>query len=243
MTVIDELLVLLDDGIPHTLDECNAVLPQRTRQTLSSTLGRLAAKGWVKIEKDRLRETNAYTATEEGEAVVTRTLEHLRLSDDASWSNQWLFVLFNIPERERKYRDILRNRLSSIGFGRIQNSVWVTARDVRFEFEDLLEIAVIKKSTTVIYPKLETPESKELAEAFEWNWTTLNKGYKEFIHEARAFLKQDVKQPIQAKMVVYEYAKFLSQDPKFPSFLEPKHYERQAAHAEYEAVRPFCYDA
>ncbi len=242
MTVIDELLVLLDDGVARTLDECVAILADRTRQTLSSTLGRLAAKGWVKVERDRLREANVYTITPDGQGVVTRTLEHLRLSDDESWKNHWLFVLFNIPERERKYRDILRNRLSSIGFGRVQNSVWVTARDVRFEFQDLLDIATIKRSTTVIYPLLSKEESRQLADAFEWNWTTLNKGYKQFIHQAEAFLEAESKQAFSAKRIVYYYAKLLSQDPKFPSFLEPRNYERQAAHKKYEQVRPYCYE-
>ena len=136
MTVIDQLLVLLDDQKTRTLDECAFSIPGRTKQTLSSTLGRLTAKGWVKTERDRLRKINIYSITEEGQERVTNTLRHLRLVEE-DWNGHWLFVLFNIPEKSRKYRDILRNRLMGIGFGRAQNSVWVAARDIRFEFEDL----------------------------------------------------------------------------------------------------------
>src|SRR5690606_721888 len=127
MTVIDELLVLLDDGVERTLDECAILLPDRTKQTLSSTLGRLSGTGWVETKRDRLRATNSYRITEAGSEVVTRTLQHLKIAADDQWDGTWLFVLFNIPERQRKYRDILRNRLSGIGFGRVQNSLWATA--------------------------------------------------------------------------------------------------------------------
>ena len=82
MTVIDQLLVLLDDQKTRTLDECAFSIPGRTKQTLSSTLGRLTAKGWVKTERDRLRKINIYSITEEGQERVTNTLRHLRLVEE-----------------------------------------------------------------------------------------------------------------------------------------------------------------
>lgn len=240
MTVIDELLVLLDDGRVRTLDGCVAELPGRTRQTLSSTLGRLTGRGWVVTKRDRKTNTTKYEITPEGQATVTRTLDHVQIADDASWDGRWLVVLFNIPERQRKYRDILRNRLASVGFGRVQNSLWATARDVRFELDGLLDLPQLKGAVTVLRPTLDAADIQELVEAFEWDWKALNKGYQQFIAAADRFLE---KKPdsLGARLLVYRYAKLLVSDPKLPSEYEPKGYLRQDAHLRYEKLRPYCY--
>lgn len=242
MTVIDELMVLLDDKTARTLDECSFVLPDRTRQTLSSTLGRLVAKGWVTIERDRLRRINTYAITEAGTAAITRTLQHLKLADDDTWNRRWLFVFFNIPESQRKFRDVLRNRLANIGFGRVQNSVWATARDIQFEFEDLLSIQMIRDSITLLHPTLDEAEEVAMMKAFDWDWGTLNTEYTRFIKRAETFLESKAHDNYQAKLLVYCYSKLLSQDPKLPSHLEPNKYMRSRAHEFYKKVQPYCYD-
>lgn len=241
MTVIDELLVLLDDEQSRTLDECGFLLPHRTRQTLSSTLGRLAAKGWVSAKRDRSSKELQYAISDGGQGVVTRTLNHLKLTSDEEWDGRWLFVFFNIPEKSRKYRDILRNRLMQVGFGRVQNSVWVTGRDVRFEIQDLLEHEQIRNATTVIRPVLEEEDARELVRSFVWEWAYLNAEYKRFIAQGKTFINSSVKDPFKAKLLVYHYAKLLSQDPKLPNHLEPSGYSRLEAHNTYLKIRPFCY--
>lgn len=241
MTVIDELMVLLDDKTARTLDECSFVLPDRTRQTLSSTLGRLVAKGWVAIERDRLRRMNTYVITEAGTFCITKTLQHLKLADDETWNHKWLFVFFNIPESQRKFRDVLRNRLANIGFGRVQNSVWATARDIRFEFDDLLAMKTIKDSITLLQPTLTNEDEQAMMKAFDWDWSTLNKEYDRFIDRSQSFLGKKQHDNYQAKLLVFTYAKLLSQDPKLPSHLEPDNYKRKKAHEYYKKVQPFCY--
>lgn len=241
MTVIDELMVLLDDKAARTLDECSFVLPSRTRQTLSSTLGRLVAKGWVAIERDRLRRMNTYVITDDGTACITKTLQHLKLADDETWDHRWLFVFFNIPESQRKFRDVLRNRLANIGFGRVQNSVWATARDIQFEFDDLLTMKTIKDSITMLRPTLTEEDEQAMMKAFDWDWNTLNTQYEAFIERSQSFLAKKQHNNYQAKLLVYTYAKLLSQDPKLPSHLEPANYKRKKAHDYYRKVQPFCY--
>ncbi|MBI2590133.1 hypothetical protein HYW32_03905 [Candidatus Berkelbacteria bacterium] len=241
ITIIDELLVLLDDNVTRTLDECAFSIPQRTRQTLSSTLGRLTSKGWVKTERDRLRRINIYSITQAGQEQITKTLSHIKLIDDTNWKDEWLFVIFNIPEKHRHKRDVLRNRLSNLGFGRVQNSLWVTARDIRFEFDDLLDLAHIKGRVIVLQPKLTPEESQKLVNSFEWNWQELNAAYHLFIEEADRYLRRTEHPALEARLLVFRYAKLLSQDPKFPSHLEPSDHQRDRAHDRYAKLRPYCY--
>ena len=41
------------------------------------------------------------------------------------WDNKWRLVMFDIPEKRKKIRNLLRFHLKKIGFIQIQGSVWV----------------------------------------------------------------------------------------------------------------------
>ncbi len=45
------------------------------------------------------------------------------------WDGKWRILIFDIPERRRHLRDMLRNTLRAIGFKRLQDSVWVYPYD------------------------------------------------------------------------------------------------------------------
>lgn len=64
--------------------------------------------------------------TEEGE----RKLRQLDRSDykikkPKRWDGKWRELIFDIPERRKLMREKLRNTLRSIGFLRLQDSVWI----------------------------------------------------------------------------------------------------------------------
>jgi len=48
-------------------------------------------------------------------------------------------VVFDIPERERRKRDVLRFELISSGFEQLQKSVWIADRPMTEEFITLLD--------------------------------------------------------------------------------------------------------
>ena len=241
MTVIDELLVFFDDGESKTIDDCTATMEGRTKQTLSSTIGRLIGRGWMKLVRDKKSTVSRYVITDEGQSKVTRTLSHIALSTERH-DGTWMFVVFNIAEKQRKYRDILRNRLSQVGFGRVQNSLWAAARDISFELDDDLSTRQIKENVTILRPTLNEIDAQEVARSFEWDWKTLADGYSQFIALADNYLGNNKQQStLAARLLVYRYAKLLSQDPKFPEKLEPDKYPRLIAHNRYEQLREHCY--
>ena len=43
-----------------------------------------------------------------------------------SWDGKWRIVIFDIPEEDRVFRDILRDHLKELGFYRLQNSVFIS---------------------------------------------------------------------------------------------------------------------
>ena len=66
--------------------------------------------------------------TEKGKKVLEK--EKLIISKKKKkWDKKWRIVIFDIKERKRELREKLRNTLISIGFLKLQNSVWVYPYD------------------------------------------------------------------------------------------------------------------
>lgn len=106
-----------------------------TYQT-KSVLSRLAARGLVTfVEKGRKKYARI---TEHGRHVLKLETEQVRLAKKRRWDRRWRLVIFDIPERRRGVRTRLRKFMSSCGFYRLQDSVWVYPHDC----EDL--IALVK---------------------------------------------------------------------------------------------------
>ena len=52
------------------------------------------------------------------------------------WDKKWRLLVFDISEKRKNVRDMIRKTLVSFGFYRLQDSVWVYP----FECEDVLEL-------------------------------------------------------------------------------------------------------
>jgi phenylacetic acid degradation operon negative regulatory protein len=59
------------------------------------------------------------------------------------WNKLWYMLIYDIPETDRKYRNVLRQFLRKKHLGLLQQSVWITPEDIRPDFNDLVEAASI----------------------------------------------------------------------------------------------------
>lgn len=241
ITIIDELLVLLDDEIPRSLETIGRELSKRSKQTLSSTLGRLIAKGW--ITRGSGRNYRLYKITRDGQSYVTDHLQAVKQVTEREWDGSWEQVVFNIPERDRKRRDDLRNLLVSLGYGRIHNSLWLSPWNHAKEIAEYVHETESEPDVTCFSMKATSADTnKRIAALFEWDWETLDKEYGDFIDEAKAFLRGRNKTAFDAKVIVFHFAKILANDPKLPANLSYRLTNAKQALAEYELVRPYCYE-
>lgn len=72
----------------------------------------------IKNNKAYLRLTTA------GKSKVKRDFPLTGFS--RKWNKKWVILIFDIEEKSRELRNILRNKLKNIGFGMLQQSVWIT---------------------------------------------------------------------------------------------------------------------
>lgn len=55
-----------------------------------------------------------------------------------SWCGFWNVLVYDIPETEKVFRDTLRRLLRRLRVGCLQKSVWISPRDIRPEYNDLV---------------------------------------------------------------------------------------------------------
>ncbi len=66
--------------------------------------------------------------TENGKRIAKREQffgNTLKIKRPKKWDRLWRIVMFDIPEKKRVFRDVLRNHLKTIGFKELQHSVFI----------------------------------------------------------------------------------------------------------------------
>ncbi len=57
------------------------------------------------------------------------------------WNSIWYLFIYDVPEVDRVYRNVLRRFLKRMRLGCLQQSVWITPFDIRPQFDDLTQAA------------------------------------------------------------------------------------------------------
>ena len=98
-------------------------IPQLKKSALAKAIKRLRENGMV----DFLDEKELVVRlTDEGRNQVLWT--KLKFNEE-KWDGKWRLVIWDIPEKRRKARDLLRAKLKELGFKKWQQSVWATKKN------------------------------------------------------------------------------------------------------------------
>ena len=62
------------------------------------------------------------------------------MNKEIEWNGFWLAIAFDIPEKKRRARELLRRELRTMHFVEAQKSIWVTPYDVEKELLVLLKL-------------------------------------------------------------------------------------------------------
>lgn len=123
------ILVLLSHNGPLMLHQLYDLCPEdASKKKVYDTLFRLEGQGLINLASDR------YSISEDG-AILIHTIDKKR-------DGVWKIILFDIPETKRQVRNVLRSKLSSLGFRKWQNSIWISPYIIAPEIEaELNELA------------------------------------------------------------------------------------------------------
>ena len=83
--------------------------------------------------------------TKEGEQKALRfKIDEIKIKKPAKWDGEWRIVIFDIPERLKKAREALRNKLTNLGFMKLQESVFVFPHECEDEINFIVEVFLIR---------------------------------------------------------------------------------------------------
>ena len=170
ITHTSEILKLLAGGAVIALSLAFPVLPMAlaplmidsnkfTRWKLNHTVKRLKRQNLVKIVyEDGLP---VVKITEQGRLRALRyKLEDMEVKKPKVWDRKWRLVIFDIPEKHKRMREIFRNHLKIMGFYMLQKSVWVHPYPCSQEIEFLRKIYNVGINVTyIVAEKIESSDN------------------------------------------------------------------------------------
>lgn len=98
---------------------------------------RIIKKSLLSQALKRLRENGLIDFTDEGKLLLKLTDKgldkaiwaKLKTDDKSKWNGKWTLVSFDIPEKRKAARNLLRFRLKEWGFMPWQKSLWASKKD------------------------------------------------------------------------------------------------------------------
>ena len=96
----------------------------RKSEIVKSAASRLRSKGLLTFGGGR------YSLTSAGEKILsTWQLSRYKIKQPHKWDKKWRVIIFDIPEKKKSVRERIREVISSTGFRRLQDSVWIYPYD------------------------------------------------------------------------------------------------------------------
>ncbi len=85
------------------------------------------------------------------------------------WNGIWYLLLYDVPEVDRSYRNVLRQFLQTQRMGCFQKSVWITPHDIRPQYSDLEKGAAVGTFAALFEARtvLGTPSDKIVRESWD----------------------------------------------------------------------------
>lgn len=93
------------------------------KSVLSNALKRLRENGLIDFVDDK---TLMLRLTDKGKSKALWT--KMRLEEE-KWDGKWRLVVWDIPEKRKNARDLLRHQLKQLGFIKFQNSIWISKKN------------------------------------------------------------------------------------------------------------------
>jgi phenylacetic acid degradation operon negative regulatory protein len=158
--------------------------------------------------------------------------------DDAT---AWTFLWHQIPEDRRLERSRLGRRLRFLGFGSLQDSVWVSPHDHSAEVVELLDELGVSGYASVLLSPAESARGLQVIAERAWDLSGLAERYAAFEAEFGGYLSPlgeltDRQAFLVRTRLIQLFRVFPFLDPELPDDLAPLAAERERAVATFDAL-------
>lgn len=234
LLISDLVLRVLIFGL-RTMGEIDSILTNPYRYvhslpyreaTITSTVQRLVRSG--QLSREGRGKGATYRLTEKGEQRVRERISKY-LVDPVPWDGRWRMVVYDIEESERRMRNKLRRFLKSLGFGMLQQSIWVSPYPVRTALEEFLQESGMKDVVLVVEADYVGGWGHRELASRVWDVARLQEKYSAF--RQRCEFAKEVDQTLRR-----EYEWLVVHDPFLPNELTAIEDIRKKALRAYEQL-------
>ncbi len=194
-------------------------------QTIKRALHRLKNKGLIQYTRETITHPQI---TKQGLKRLKSTIPFY--DKKRTWDGKIYLVTYDIPEEQKKDREMLRYYLKKIGCGKLQNSVWVTPYNPRIVLENFVGQNDLKGAVIIsAVGDKENVGEETLAELvarvydldeLHWQYLQFNKKY----YRYKKF------EPKMKQQVVFDFLSILKDDPQLPFSLLPSDWAGKEAY-------------
>jgi phenylacetic acid degradation operon negative regulatory protein len=224
------------------------VSPEAARTVMT----RLRSEGWFESAKDG--RTVTYILSTKAVSMLDEGRDRIFTRDASPWDGSWHMAVYQVPEQHRNAREVLRKRLTFLGYGSLAPATWISARDHSAQVAAIVEgLNLSETGLQVTQLAARTPSrrsDRELAHRC-WQLDELNAQYKRWLSEWRAPIKRvragAVSGPdalVTRVGLVRSFRSFPFSDPELPLELLPaRWYGVDAFEAFMDAYRSLATEA
>lgn len=117
--------------------------------SLEKVTRRLYRRGYVKVTYEEGQPV--VKITDKGRTEVLKyNLDKLEIKPPNQWDGKWRLVIFDIEEKYRTVRDLVRDKLRQIGFYKFQESVFIYPYPCEKEIKYLREVLAVPHSIKLL---------------------------------------------------------------------------------------------
>ncbi len=96
--------------------------------------------------KEKKDGTLEIVLTKKGEKRALKfQIDEIKIEKPEKWDGKWRMVIFDIPEKKKRAREALRNKLKELGFKDLQKSVFVFPYECEDEIDFIVEVFEIRR--------------------------------------------------------------------------------------------------
>jgi phenylacetic acid degradation operon negative regulatory protein len=158
---------------------------------------------------------------------------HLAFKKFGTWDNKWRVTLFDLPQKERKYRLLLVEELTRLGFAMLHRGAYISPYPlIKIVERQANHWGIRQHISTFTAEKID--EQKNLAE--RWNLDKVNKEYINFIKMTQRIQRHARLWSIQAKNLEQLFAEIFTSDTHLPEELLPKDWQGKTAYSIFKEI-------
>jgi CRISPR-associated endonuclease Cas2 len=135
-------------GLSKIIPELNRLRKKHGDKIVDKSLNKIVKDRFVKIVEKNGETT--LRITEKGKVrLINFDIDTIKIQL-GRWDGKWRFVIFDIPEKKRIARDVLRQKLKEIGFVQIQKSVWACPYECEEEIAFISSVYEVERYVNYI---------------------------------------------------------------------------------------------